>query len=80
MTGSRSPIYERRGNTEDILALLGSAQERQKAILIHALQETHDGYRCIFDEAAAMADELLQARRIVQRHWCSIQALIDAEE
>ena len=34
----------------------------------------------IFEEAASMAREITQARRIVQRHWCKIQALIDAEE
>ena len=78
MKAPRSPEMETRGRTEDILALLGSIQERQKCILLHAYQET--GYSPIFDEAAAMARELLQARRIVQRHWCQIQAVIDAEE
>ena len=80
MTGPRSPnpTRETRGHTEDILALLGSIQERQKCILLHAYQET--GYDPIFDEASSMARELLQTRRIVQKYWCKIQALIDAEE
>ena len=79
MTGPRShnPVRNARGHTEDILALLGSVQERQKCILLHAYQET--GYRAIFDEAADMAGEIMQARRIVQRHWCEIEALLNEE-
>ena len=78
MTGPRSSVYTTRGHAEDILALLGAIQERQKCILLHAYQET--GYDPIFDEDEGMARELLQVRRIIQRHWCQIQALIDAEE
>ena len=98
MTGPRSPIYDTRGHSEDILALLGSIQERQKCILLFAYEIAADhphrtrrtpqrmdeatqiALQRIFEEAASMASEITQARRTVQRHWCKIQALIDAEE
>ena len=76
MTGPRSSIYGTRGRIEDILALLGSVQERQRVILLHAYQET--GYGPIFEEAADMAGEIMRVRRIVQAHWCEVQAVIDA--
>ena len=76
MTGPRSPIYETRGKLEDVMALLGSCQERQRTILIHALQNTD--FQVIFDEAAALAGELTRARRILSGKWCQIQALIEA--
>ena len=76
MTGPRSSIYDTRGYVEDILALLGSVQERQRVILLHAYQQT--GYGPIFEEAADMASEIMRVRRIVQAHWCRVQAVIEA--
>lgn len=77
MTASRKPPYTQRNQVEDMLALLSSAQERQKMIMIHALQETDFGF--IYNEAARQAGEIARVRRMLSRCWYEIQSVIDGE-
>ncbi|NIV31590.1 MAG: hypothetical protein GWN58_19520 [Anaerolineae bacterium] len=77
------PHYRARGTLEDVIALLYSVRERQKAVLILSFRgEGPEAMDSIFNEMRGQAREIRQALDIVQSNWCEIQALIDngAEE
>ena len=76
MTGPRSPIYNTRGHAEDLLAILSSMLDHQKCIITHAYYGGSMG--AIFSEAAQTTRDIQRARRIIQEHWCEIQAVIEA--
>ena len=75
------PHYKARAALEDMIALLYSVRDRQKAVLILSFRgEGPEAMDSIFHEMRGQAMEIRQALDIAQEHWCKIQALIDAEE
>ena len=71
--------YHARANTEDLIALLCKIQDHQKTALILAFRgEGPEAQDAIFLEMRQQAQTIRDALRIVQAHWCEIQAVIEA--
>ena len=79
MTGPRSPIYQRRRDVEDLLALIDRARMHRRTITRQARRGEAAAYIPIRIEAAEMDRTLDTMHQIVQSAWCQIQAMIDAE-
>ena len=78
---NKPPHYRARATIEDAIALLCSIKDHQKAALILAFRgEGPDAMDSIFNELRWQSREIAQVLEILQRNWCHIQALIDAEE